>query len=545
MREEVRGKSLEFRGKREEVRAKREGVSSLFPPRSSHLAPRSLLLAFFLSLFALPSSLLALDGLPFNGSNWIATGYCPTASDLFECEVTVDAAQPGASAAVFGTVRELEPERTFAFYVRQDGVDSSVVAYGGAARGGFFPRGKRVTLSVGPDGATWTWNGGSDRLSLTPGFARDGVTPLMIGDVNAASLVGDSVPAGTGAVMTLHRFRILRGGLELVHDYEPCLDAIGRYGVYDAVRREFLPCGREIGFAVNGKDAGFLWQGANWTYSYRVLSLTNAMQYVLSGVAANDEVQVRAEASGATVILSNAAVFASGRAAVVMWQGTRLEFASEQVLKTGDAPETLRYVQGGNYKSEPCVLVAPGVPVTPGTPAGTYATAEAATIALAGAYIVPSDPVGKVLVSGTLLDAYRDMFDIVLAGGGTSWSLEAVMTPKVRETANGATRQIDVAAIARLKSGVTTNVTAQGCAPGFFYSLYDGSALTNIVADANATNLNVLCGADAKVVFPEVKKPSDAAGFFSVGVKETPGITPPDGSLAPITIKPGATVEVK
>ena len=185
--------------------------------------------------------MLLLAALVFTGSNWIATGYCPTASDLFECEVTVDAAQPGASAAVFGTVRELEPERSFAFYVRQDGVDSSVVAYGGAARGGFFPRGEKVSLSVGPDGATWTWNGGSDRLPLTPGFARDGVTPLMIGDVNAASLVGDSVPAGMGAVMTLHRFRIWRGGLELVHDYEPCRNGAGEEGLYDTVSGDFLP----------------------------------------------------------------------------------------------------------------------------------------------------------------------------------------------------------------------------------------------------------------------------------------------------------------
>ena len=79
----------------------------------------------------------------------------------------------------------------------------------------------------------------------------------------------------------------------------------------------------------------------------------------------------------------------------------------------------------------------------------------------------------------------------------------------------------------------------------------DGGARVEIVVPKNVMvkltggAANGTTGADAKVVFPEVKKPSDAAGFFSIGVKETPGITPSDGSFAPITIKPGATVEVK
>ena len=188
---------------------------------------------------SLPTGYTQLDKLEFNGGQWIETDYCPAAGDRFECEVTVADVQLNATAAVFGTVREGEPERTFAFYVRQDGDDSTVVAYGDMACGGFFPRGKKVTLSVGPDGATWTWEGGSGRIELmTPGFARDGVTPLLIGDANAARFVGGSVPAGTGAAMTLHRFRIWRGGLELLHDYEPCRNPSGEIGLYDALEKD-------------------------------------------------------------------------------------------------------------------------------------------------------------------------------------------------------------------------------------------------------------------------------------------------------------------
>ena len=198
---------------------------------------------------SLPTGYTQLDKLEFNGGQWIETDYCPAAGDRFECEVTVADDQPRSTAALFGTVRELESERTFAFYVRQDGDDSSVVAYGDTARGGFFPRDKKVSLSVGPDGATWTWDGGADRLELTPGSARNGVTPLMIGDANAACFEDDSVPAGAGTAMTLHRFRIWRGGLELLHDYEPCLNETNfLYGVYDAVKEKFLPLLPYVGF---------------------------------------------------------------------------------------------------------------------------------------------------------------------------------------------------------------------------------------------------------------------------------------------------------
>ena len=310
---------------------------------------------------SLPTGYTQLDKLEFDGGQWIETGCCPAAGDRFECDVTVDAVQPNASAALFGTVREAEPERTFAFYVRQGGDDSTVVTYGDTARGGFFPRGKKVTISVGSDGATWEWEGGSGRLELTPGFARDGVTPLLIGDANAAGLVGGSVPAGTGAAMTLHRFRIWRGGLELLHDYEPCIDPNGRYGVYDTVKGRFLPCVREIGFAVNGKDVG-RGEGPGWSYMDGVVSLTNAMTYVLSGVATKDEVQVRADAAGATVVLSNVAVFASGAPAFVKVQGASLTVAAGQMLKTGQTPEALRYAQA--YNGERCVRAAPGVTVT-------------------------------------------------------------------------------------------------------------------------------------------------------------------------------------
>ena len=64
----------------------------------------SSLLASVLSAAELPTGFEELkDGLRFSGANWVETGYCHTERDRIECEITVDAAQTNASAAVLGT----------------------------------------------------------------------------------------------------------------------------------------------------------------------------------------------------------------------------------------------------------------------------------------------------------------------------------------------------------------------------------------------------------------------------------------------------------
>ena len=41
----------------------------------------------------------------------------------------------------------------------------------------------------------------------------------------------------------------------------------------------------------------------------------------------------------------------------------------------------------------------------------------------------------------------------------------------------------------------------------------------------------ILCGPNPEVVIPEVRKPSPAAGFFSVGVLEVPSVIPGETEL--------------
>ena len=126
----------------------------------------------------------------------------------------------------------------------------------------------------------------------------------------------------------------------------------------------------------------------------------------------------------------------------------------------------------------------------------------------------------------------RSYFSAVPIGDGkVTFELNVSGTNELARSANAMTKSIDLASITVLTSGGVTNLTLTGGIAGFYYSLYNGTAVTNLSADANAENLNILCGAEGKIVFPSVKKPSEAAGFFTIGVKEAPGVTPSDSII--------------
>ena len=167
--------------------------------------------------------------------------------------------------------------------------------------------------------------------------------------------------------------------------------------------------------------------------------------------------------------------------------------------------------------------------VSPNNPLGSYATAAEATNAMAMAVFAPDVEVADELTNSVARACYAGWFRLgvtwVDANNPSGWYVEAALTDEAKEylaeTAAVATRQIPVAEIAALEDDATTNVTVTGCEPGFYYTLHDGAVLTGIVPDADAANRDVLCGADGEVVFPAVGKPSDAMGFFRVGVDAT------------------------
>ena len=171
------------------------------------------------------------------------------------------------------------------------------------------------------------------------------------------------------------------------------------------------------------------------------------------------------------------------------------------------------------------------VEVTPGSPI-EYDTEAAATAAQAIAEVTPSAAVAAVLTGTGAADGYKAAFTVEVQQANEKWFLAAQLKPdawtNLVENAAAASRQIPVASVATLPMNVATNVILTGCTPGFYYSLYSGATVTNITADAETENLNVLCGADGVVEFPMVKKPSDDAGFFFVGPKTSASVAPGD-----------------
>ena len=166
--------------------------------------------------------------------------------------------------------------------------------------------------------------------------------------------------------------------------------------------------------------------------------------------------------------------------------------------------------------------------VTPGELSQTvFATEEAAASAMVSAVLVPSEAVGDVLPDDTARQKYCNMFTFkAVATSDGAWAVEAVLTPEAEsnlvENATAAVRQIPLAEIAAMPEEGSRDVKVEGCEPGFYYTLYGGQGLTAL-PETGTEYGPVLCGPTGEVVFPEVKKPSDAAGFFMIKVSEERG----------------------
>ena len=153
------------------------------------------------------------------------------------------------------------------------------------------------------------------------------------------------------------------------------------------------------------------------------------------------------------------------------------------------------------------------------------------------------------------LETYCDMFgfEVVPTSDG-KWAVAALPTPEawtnVVLSAQAATRQIPVAAIAALGTDGKKNVAVTNCVPGFYYTLYGAAGVRALpLGDVRALPLGdvralpttetiygaILCGTDGEVEFDGVTKPSDAAGFFTISVKDTPGVQPSNRSGRPDT----------
>ena len=188
------------------------------------------------------------------------------------------------------------------------------------------------------------------------------------------------------------------------------------------------------------------------------------------------------------------------------------------------------------YEAPSTVQVTPGVPVV-------FDTAEDATNGMKLAVIAPSAKVAEMFGGDAAAKAaYCAMFGLYVGPTADGkWAVEALLEPEpwtnVVESAQDATLQLPVQRIAEWQSGdEPISALLTNCVPGFYYSLFDGAAVTNIRAVQIEKDLNVLCGTDKKVVIPEVTKPigGQDSGFFTIGVKETSDIVPGSEGKVPV-----------
>ena len=172
--------------------------------------------------------------------------------------------------------------------------------------------------------------------------------------------------------------------------------------------------------------------------------------------------------------------------------------------------------------------------IMPGVVLGPYDTAALATNVMAGSIFMPSAKVIEKLGAGSsALRAYSEKFRIgVVPQSDGTWTVEALLKPEpwtnVVESAQEMTRQIPLEEIRELQLGMPVTLTYWLGVPGFYYSFYSGNVVTNVRAIVSEDGRNVLCGTDEEVTFSGVTKPSDEAGFFTIGAKESPGVTPSD-----------------
>ena len=190
-------------------------------------------------------------------------------------------------------------------------------------------------------------------------------------------------------------------------------------------------------------------------------------------------------------------------------------------------------------------------PLVPGSALGPFDTAEAASNAMAKVELMPSAEVAAALGSDEARREYCDMFELdVVPTAEGKFGVEAFLKPpewtNVVMSAHSATRQIPVAKIAALELGTPTEVTVEGCVPGFYYTIYGGASITNIGMFMSEKCRNVLCEPNKPVTFSEVIKPSDASSFFTIGVLEAPIVyKPSDDVPSPGLVVTGKIVIVR
>ena len=180
----------------------------------------------------------------------------------------------------------------------------------------------------------------------------------------------------------------------------------------------------------------------------------------------------------------------------------------------------------------PWAVVPNTVPLAPGFSSDPFdSEAEAQAAIDSGAItFAPAPAVEAVLKDSSVLtvEGYKAMFAPVIYPSGDQYrvmyDLSADGTNDLNQSIHAVVTNINLAAIAAASESVA-EMSLMGGLPGFYYTLFTSAAVTDVTMaeSRDANNSDVLCDKTGTVTFKNVKKPSDAAGFFTVTASpETP-----------------------
>ena len=180
----------------------------------------------------------------------------------------------------------------------------------------------------------------------------------------------------------------------------------------------------------------------------------------------------------------------------------------------------------------PYAVVPNTVPLAPGFSSDPFdSEAEAQAAIDSGAItFAPAPAVEAVLKDSTVftVEGYKAMFAPVIYPSGDQYrvmyDLNADGTNDLNQSIHAVVTNIDLAAIAAAPAE-DVDMALTGGLPGFYYTLFTSAVVADVTMakSRDANNSDVLCDKTGTVTFKRVKKPSDAAGFFTVTASpETP-----------------------
>lgn len=184
-----------------------------------------------------------LEFIESTGTQWIRTGYVPTAATRVECEIAVNSSQSVAWPAVFGFRNRTNGMRGNEFiFFSNCGSKVYYPAYAQcgdqiSASAGEFPYGEKVSLGCCGNRAEWWWRAGeavtTNALEIA-GAPHAGLSPLDIfNSVDDTADGANSFQEPYPCRMKLFRFRIFEG-TSLVRDFVPVRQvATGKLGLLD------------------------------------------------------------------------------------------------------------------------------------------------------------------------------------------------------------------------------------------------------------------------------------------------------------------------